>query len=245
MVKYMPVRQNLPFFALIAALTASLAACGTANKKIVSQDFGEGTVVDLSISEKVTGNQDFLLFSIPKKSGFLEGYIQGLVTDYKDNPVEGVVVRAVVSGQSQIEEGEENNSNFAVSSFDPGVSDTDGIYRIRFTLPIIDGFVDVRGKLLYNPGWEQQKEGLGTAYEPQTKESPFRLFYDRGRGQLVFSQGVRKTIVAPVGNPGAATAAALPGAKPPATVQKIGPSSPAAGEDGVDQDLFKGFGFGP
>src|SRR5579883_2907213 len=162
----------------LAVLACALAACGPANKKIVVEDFAEGRVVDLSITEKVSGNQDLLFVSLPKKTKFLEGYIQGIITDYADNPVQGVVVRAVVSADAQLEEGALPNENMPVSSFDPGVSDTNGFYRIRFTLPILDNVVDVRGKLLYNPGWEQEREMLGKAYEPQTKQSQFRLYYE-------------------------------------------------------------------
>src|SRR5579872_6900180 len=128
-------RKLLPALAVAAA---ALSACGGANKKIVVEDFAEGRVVDLSITEKLTGNQDLIFVSLPKKTKFLEGYIQGIITDYNDNPIQGVVVRAVAAGDSQVEEGEGGlqAQNFAVSSFDPGVSDTNGFYRIRFTLPI-------------------------------------------------------------------------------------------------------------
>ena len=81
------------------ALVSALAACGPVKlgrgqKKIVSEDFAEGRVVDLSITEKLTGNHEMLFLSMPKKTMFLDGYIQGVVTDYQDNPVQGVVVRA-------------------------------------------------------------------------------------------------------------------------------------------------------
>jgi hypothetical protein len=220
---------------------AVLAACGPSNKNVVVEDFAEGRVVDLSITEKLTGTSELLVFSVAKKTQFLDGYIQGVVTDYTDNPVQGVVVRAVASGESAFEEGEARPSGFAVSSFDPGVSDTNGFYRIRFSLPILAKKVDVRGRLLYNPGWEQERDNLGKAYEPQTKQSQFRLYYDRKSGRIIFSEGVRKTIVAPVTAKGAPKAAALPGAEAPKPVEKPG----AAGEKPAgEDDLFKGFGFG-
>ncbi len=241
MIKSLGVKSKL--LPAAAAAASFLAACGPANKKIVVQDFAEGRVVDLSITEKLTGNQDFLFVSIPKKTQFLEGYIQGIITDYADNPVQGVVVRAVVSADTQLEDNGLINENMPVSSFDPGVSDTNGFYRIRFTLPIIDGIVDVRGKLLYNPGWEQEREMLGKAYEPQTKESQFHLYYERKRGRIIFVEGIRKTIVAPV--VGRRATAAIPGAKPPQG-QPAAASKPAADASSKqDDDLFKGFGFGP
>jgi hypothetical protein len=153
-------------------------------------------------------------------------------------------VRAVVSGESAADEGEARPSGFATSSFDPGVSDTNGFYRIRFSLPILSSKVDIRGRLLYNPGWEQERDNLGKAYEPQTKQSQFRLFYDRKNGRIIFAEGVRKVIVAPVAGKGAPKAVPLPGAKAPEEAKPAADSAaPAAGKAG-EEDLFKGFGFG-
>lgn len=225
-----------------AVLLAALAACGPSNKNVVIEDFAEGRIVDLSITEKLTGTSELLLFSVAKKTQFLDGYIQGVITDYQDNPVQGVVVRAVASGESQIEEGEARPSGFATSSFDPGVSDTNGFYRIRFSLPILGDKVDVRGRMLYNPGWEQERDNLGKAYEPQTKQSQFRLYYERKKGRIIFSEGIRKTVVSPVQAKGAPKAAALPGSKPPEAAPK--PAAGAAEAGKGDEDLFKSFGFG-
>src|SRR5579884_2776445 len=136
------IKYDVRKIALIALAAAVTAGCGGA-KKIVTEDFAEGRVVDLSITEKLTGNQELLFISLPKKTDFLEGYIQGVITDYQDNPVQGVVVRAVAQGDTQIDEGGLQNQGYAVTSFDPGVSDTNGFYRIRFTLPILTDVVDV------------------------------------------------------------------------------------------------------
>ena len=229
---------------LIVGLLAALAACGPSNKNVVTEDFAEGRVVDLSITEKLTGTTELLLFSMSQKTQFLDGYVQGVITDYKDNPVQGVVVRAVVSGESASDEGEARPSGFATSSFDPGVSDTNGFYRIRFSLPILSNKVDIRGRLLYNPGWEQERDNLGKAYEPQTKQSQFRLFYDRKNGRIIFAEGVRKVIVAPVAGKGMPKAAPLPGAKAPEEAKPAGDAAAPAAAGKGDEDLFKGFGFG-
>ncbi len=237
MIKYRMVRRFLPL-----ALLAAMTACGGAANNVVVEDFAEGRIVDLSITEKLTGTSELLLFSVAKKTEFLDGYIQGVITDYQDNPVQGVVVRAVASGENALEEGEARPSGFATSSFDPGVSDTNGFYRIRFSLPILSKKVDIRGRMLYNPGWEQERDNLGKAYEPQTKQSQFRLYYDRKNGRIIFSEGVRKTVVAPVNSKGAPKAPPLPGAEAPKPAEKAKPDAAkdAAGGD----DLFKGFGFG-
>lgn len=232
-------RYALPALLLPAAACSSLQM-GKA-KKIAAEDFAEGRVVDLSITEKLTGNRELLFFSLQRKTFFLEGYIQGVITDYDDNPVQGVVVRAVASGEAQIEAGEEGRPGFGSSSFDPGVSDTNGFYKIRFSLPIINDIVDVRGRLLYNPSWEQERENLGKAYEPQTKQSQFRLYYERKRGRITFTEGIRKTIVAAVTSPRPGKIAPLPGAKPQAPAAAEKPAEKPA--DKAGEDMFKGFGF--
>jgi len=239
MIEYGVINRRGVFLGLLALL---ISACGPSNKNVVVEDFAEGRIVDLSITEKLTGTSEFLLFSMAKKTQFLDGYIQGVVTDYKDNPVQGVVVRAVASGESTLEEGDARPSGFATSSFDPGVSDTNGFYRIRFSLPILSKKVDIRGRMLYNPGWEQERDNLGKAYEPQTKQSQYRLYYDRRNGRIIFSEGVRKTVVSPVTSKGAPKAPSLPGTEAPKPVEKAKPADDAAA--GGADDLFKGFGFG-
>ena len=240
MIEYNVLNRRLPVVVFLALLAAS---CGPSNKNVVVEDFAEGRIVDLSITEKLTGTSELLFFSMSKKTQFLDGYIQGVITDYQDNPVQGVVVRAVASGENSLEEGEARPSGFATSSFDPGVSDTNGFYRIRFSLPILDKRVDIRGRMLYNPGWEQERDNLGKAYEPQTKQSQFRLYYDRKNGRIIFSEGVRKTVVAPVNSKGAPKSPPLPGAEAPKPVEKAKPSGEEKAAGGSD-DLFKGFGFG-
>jgi len=238
MVEYGMSRRLL----LVGLLAALSAACGPSNKNVVVEDFAEGRVVDLSITEKLTGTTELLLFSVAQKTQFLDGYIQGVITDYKDNPVQGVVTRAVASGESTGDDTEARPTGFATSSFDPGVSDTNGFYRIRFSLPILGGKVDVRGRMLYNPGWEQERDNLGKAYEPQTKQSQFRLYYDRKSGRIIFAEGVRKTVVAAVAGKGAPKSAPLPGAKPPEDAKPAADAAQPAAKG--DEDLFKGFGFG-
>jgi len=240
------IRRGLPVAAL--ALFGLAAGCASAGRKIVQEDFAEGRIVDLSITDKLTGSRDLLFVSLPKKTEFLEGYIQGVITDYADNPIQGVVVRAVASGEVQLEEAESRSAVVAGTSFDAGVSDTNGFYRVRFSLPIISGLVDLRGHLLYNPGWEQERDNLGKAYEPQTKQSQFRLYYERSRGRIIFSEGIRKSVVDSVSSSRPSKAAALPGTKPeeapaapPAAAAGQTPAAPGAK---TDEDLFKGFGFG-
>lgn len=240
MIQYTVLRRALRLAPLVLLLSSACSSVRFGKqKKIVTEDFGEGRVVDLSITEKLTGNRELLFISLPKRTLFLDGYIQGVITDYDDNPVQGVVVRAVASGEAQIESSEGGRSGPGSSSFDPGVSDTNGFYKIRFSLPILSDLVDVRGRLLYNPGWEQERENLGKAYEPQTKQSQFRLYYERKKGRITFIEGIRKTVVASVTSTRPSKMAPLPGVKPSAGET---PEAKPKGEKG-DEEMFKGFGF--
>src|SRR5205823_4487949 len=85
---------------------------------LVFHDFGEERVVDLQIVKKVTGQKKILFLKAPRYTEYLEGFIRGMVVDYSDNPVEGVLVRVG-------DPGEEN------AMFDPTVTNFNGIYRVR------------------------------------------------------------------------------------------------------------------
>ncbi|MFA6030599.1 MAG: hypothetical protein WC969_12150 [Elusimicrobiota bacterium] len=226
---------------LAPALALTLSGCAfltvggnKGGKKVVLQDFAEGRIASTVIVDRLTGAKEMLFVSMPQKSNFLEGYVVGVVTDYEDNPIQGVVVRATAEGEEKFVE--KSQAAFQTSSFDAGVSDSNGVYRIRFSLPIVKNRIDVRGKLVYNPGWEQERDNLGKAYSPQLKESPFRLYFDQKSGQLIFAEGVRKLIVQPIEGKKAAKSKELPGAKPPE-----GDKPAAKG----DEDLLKSFFGGP
>ncbi|OGR42532.1 MAG: hypothetical protein A2X35_11990 [Elusimicrobia bacterium GWA2_61_42] len=241
---------------LLFLLAQTLAGCG-GFKSLKVVDFTDQRVGDLSLTKKVTGKKEFLFFSTTKMGMFLDGNIQGVITDYQGNPIEGVTVKVQPdAGKSktgageaagEYEGGPEENANAVINlSFAPGISDTMGLYKIHFSLPVVDKEVDVRGKLVYNPGWDQQKMNLGKAYEPQQKESPFRLYYSMDTGFLAFAEGVRKIIVQPVGE-GRGRMQALPGSKGPEPA-KPAAGTPAegapAGGNQAEEDLFKGFDFG-
>lgn len=231
------------FFIFLFFLSSCLS---TTHLKVI--DFTEGRVSDLSISKKAIGKKNFLFFTTTQYGIFLEGSIVGLVTDYYGNPIEGVTVKAVSENvkKEREEEGiiEEVATSLIKANFTPGISDSMGMYKLHFSLPVIDDEVDVRGKLLYNPGWEQQKQNLGKAYEPQIKESPFRLYYNMDTGFLAFGEGVRAVVVAPVGE-GVGKMKTLPGQKPPQEPPKQ--QEPVKTEEkkttSPEEDIFKAFGF--
>lgn len=248
---------------ILFAACLPLAGCFGGLKTLKVNDFTEQRVVDLNLTKKVSGKRDFLFFSTTKMGVFLDGNIQGIVTDYQGNPIEGVTVKIMTDARQTRGGGldagyepdmaaDENPAVKAASSlnsaFSPGISDSMGLYKIRFSLPLAGDELDMRGKLIYNPGWDQQKINLGKAYEPQQKETAFRLYYNMNSGFLAFAEGIRKIIVEPVGQ-GKGRMQALPGSSAPQAVQSAQPAQPAgqqapAGAGKAEEDLFKGFDFG-
>jgi hypothetical protein len=248
--------RSLLCLILPALLAPALTGCFGGLKTLKVVDYTDQRIGDLSLTKKVTGKKDFLFFSTTKMGIFLEGNLQGIVTDYQGNPIEGVTVKVQPdAGKSKTGASEnvgdefagaEENANAAINlSFAPGISDTQGLFKIHFALPVVDNEVDVRGKLVYNPGWDQQKLNLGKAYEPQTKESPFRLYYNLDSGFLAMAEGVRRIIVQPVGE-GRGRMQSLPGSKGPEPAKPAATAAPAeaAGGTKAEEDLFKGFDFG-
>lgn len=247
------MKKDLVRILALALLAAPLAGCFGGLKRLKVVDYTDQRVGDLSLTNKVTGKREFLFFSTTKMGVFLDGNIQGIITDYQGNPIEGVTVKVMPDvGKSQGGgrggdefAGLEENANSSINlSFAPGISDTMGLFKIHFSLPVTDDEVDVRGKLVYNPGWDQQRMNLGKAYEPQMKESPFRLYYNLDNGFLAFAEGVRKIIVQPVGE-GKGRMQNLPGARAPEPLKAtpVEGAAPAAGAN-AEEDLFKGFDFG-
>ncbi|OGR57696.1 MAG: hypothetical protein A2X34_00175 [Elusimicrobia bacterium GWC2_51_8] len=235
--------KNVGFCVAFIVLSGCFGGLRTLNVK----DFTEQRVTDLSLTKKVTGKREFIFFSTTKMGVFLEGNVQGIITDYQGNPIEGVTIKIMPesakdkSGEADAFASAGDNANSYINlSFSPGISDSMGLYKIHFSLPLTDNEVDLKGKLVYNPGWDQQKMNLGKAYEPQTKETPFRLYYSMKTGFLAFAEGVRKMVVQPVGE-GTGRLNVLPGAKAPVAKPKA-EAAPAAGK--AEEDLFKGFDFG-
>ncbi|MBI4368729.1 MAG: hypothetical protein HY547_00715 [Elusimicrobia bacterium] len=236
-----------------------------ADHPLLREDLAEGRISDLTKTKKLVGTKGFLMFKAPKYGFFLEGYIRGIVTDYDDRPIEGVAVLAAVTSMEKgekkkeedvidialEEEGKEKVYEL-VPNFDAGITDADGVYRIHFSIPIIKNRIDLRGKILYNHGWEQQYNVLGQSYEPQEKESQFRLFFEEKTRLLIFAEGTRKTVVRPVRNTGGPVSPIkLKGSEKPETAEpakdkggKKGETPAAKPEKKEQDDFFKGFNFG-
>ena len=242
--------------AFVFLTSSMLTSCLSSAKALKVVDYTDKRVTDLILTKRVIGKRDWLFFSTTKMSLFLEGNIQGTVTDYYGNPIEGITVKAMAetgSKEINLEENlnpaEESAASFVNLTFTPGLSDSQGLYKVKFSLPVVDKEVDVRGKLIYNPGWEQQKLNLGKTYEPQIKQSSFRIYYNMDTGFLAFGEGVRPVIVQPVGE-GQGRMKTLPGANPPAQKTQENKESPAKNNSGnntapaaTEDDLFKAFNF--
>lgn len=238
-------------------LTSSIfTSCLSSAKALKVVDYTDKRVTDLILTKRVIGKRDWLFFSTTKMSLFLEGNIQGTVTDYYGNPIEGITVKAMAETGSKevnldenLNPAEESAASFVNLTFTPGLSDSQGLYKVKFSLPVVDNEVDIRGKLVYNPGWEQQKLNLGKTYEPQIKQSSFRIYYNMDTGFLAFGEGVRPVIVQPVGE-GQGRMKTLPGANPPAQKTQENKEVPAKNNSGnntapaaTEDDLFKAFNF--
>ena len=221
----------------ILMLTGCASMFGKGTPAAAWNNLAEERLVDLTINFRQVGERDYVLFHVPDRSYFLEGYIQGMVTDYQDNPIAGVVVTATLESEELVSKLLGKKPGTASATFDPGVSDTQGVYRIRFSLPIRGGVVDAKGRLIYNPQWEQERSHLGKAYEPQRRQSAFHLYYDQGSGLVSLTEGMQRIIVQPVF--GAPAKATLPGAKAPSAQN----APKAAAEGNNPEDLLQGIKF--
>lgn len=193
-------------------------------------------LVDLIIVKKLTGQKRLGLFD--KYARYLEGYIRGSVVDYDDNPMQGIVVRVTDKGKD-------------VVGFDPGVTDANGVYRVRFSLPIVKKRVDQRASLSYNPPWQQQLDILGAALEPQTKETKFRLYYNQKLGIIAIGEDTPKTITRKVtgserdltaDKKGRPADRKSPAASPSSPSQTAPAAPPPAQAPKKNDDFFGGFG---
>jgi hypothetical protein len=220
-----PIFRLLLSVSLLGLMVQSRILAAESRADLVQWDFAEERVVDLTVVRKVTGYRKIIFLKTPRYTEYLEGFIRGMVVDYNDNPVEGVLVRVG-------DPGEEN------AMFDPTVTNFNGVYRIRFSIPFGNkGRVDIRNKLVYAPDWEQKRDSLGNSYEPLDRETPFHLYYDGSKKVLAFAEGLRKAFVNPV-NRGEPTAEKTPKAK----AKKAGTAKEE--KSGGGDDFFKAFGGG-
>ncbi|MBI5244842.1 MAG: hypothetical protein HY922_14325 [Elusimicrobia bacterium] len=128
-----------------------------------------------------------------------------MVVDAKGAPVPGIGV--TVEAPEGVPDQERNTFEAA---FARGETDPNGLFRIKFTLPIVKGRVDARGKLVYNKGWQRAEAEGKTAYQPITTRTGFRLVYERKSGTLLFAEESPRMVVVPILSQPAAPAPAGP-----------------------------------
>ena len=194
---------------------------------VYKENLDQERIVDLVIVKKLTGKKSLMFFD--EFTAYLEGYIRGVVVDYDDHPMEGIVVRVTDKGKD-------------VPGFDPGVSDANGVYRIRFSQPIKKNMVDVKASMAFNPPWQQQLDVLGAALEPQTKETAFRLYYNQKIGIIGIGEDMPKTIAKKVTGSSKEGAADGKGDKAKPDKKTPPPPAPPAQKKPAADDMFGDFG---
>ena len=127
----------------------------------IKENLAEGQITDPSVIRKPSGEKTWGI--VPKYNDFFEGYISGGIAEAEGKPLQGVVVKVTDDKGSDL------------SQFTPGVTDSDGIYRIRFSLPIRWHGVDFSANLAANTPWR--------ILAPQTR---FRIYFNRGNGVLAY-----------------------------------------------------------
>lgn len=144
---------------------------------------------------------------MPVYEDYLEGYIRGGLFDSQAQPIQGVSVKVLT------EKGED------APGFTPGITDSMGIFKIRFSLPIRWKRVDFTGTFS-SLNWK--------IIQPYPK---FYIYFNRDTG--VFAYSLKEAWLA-VKNEQAQ----------PAAVEKQVLSLPEKKSD-KKKDFFEGFGFGP
>jgi flagellar motor protein MotB len=171
----------------------------------------QGRISEVTIVHKQTGLRKSLFGQKPFFQKFLEGYVDGTVTDWDGRPAEGVTVRLEwveaaqpfsarpMDDDTLLEEAlaDDGGALSAVENARGGavLTDARGSYRLPFSLPIERGKVEVKGKIIYSAGWEDGLAKKGRAFEPWIKEAPVELYYYKKMDLLAFSEGPRKSAV--------------------------------------------------
>lgn len=199
--KFQPLR-SITLFELCAV---SILFSGCARVFHIKHNLAEGQVSDLAILRKPTGLKSYGF--LPVYEDVLEGYIRGGVFDSESQPIQGVTVKVV------------NDKGEDAQEFTPGITDSMGIFRVRFSLPIRWKRVDFTGSF-FCANWK--------IVQPHPK---FYIYFNRDTG--VFAYSLKEAWLAVKSEQ----------AQSPAAQKQILPVQ----EKKTDKkkDFFEGFGFGP
>jgi len=187
-----------------------LSGCG--RFRYVKYNASLGQVTDTAVIRKPSGEKT--LGMLPKYDEFLEGYLRGGLLNEDGKTIGGVTVKVQdVSGND-------------LANFTPGITDQEGVYKIRFSVPVRWGIVDFKGNVSCEQGWR--------IISPNTE---FRLYFSERMGVLTYSIN---TLWLPVKNvENEVKKRSLPPVKKPAA----GSLAPADNKGNKD-DLFGDFDFG-
>ncbi|MDO8733616.1 MAG: hypothetical protein Q7K21_00460 [Elusimicrobiota bacterium] len=133
----------------------------------ISENFSPDRLTDLGVVKKLAGYKKFLFMSNANYTDWFEGFLRGEVVNEDGVSVENIQV--MVDG----------------IGFENAVTDVNGVYKIRFSVPIIKGLADANGKLIIHPKWESELEIKGSSYQPLVKDAPFRIYYNGNVGGVV------------------------------------------------------------
>ncbi|HAX61877.1 MAG TPA: hypothetical protein DCX95_04900 [Elusimicrobia bacterium] len=164
----------LPFtFYLLPAFFTGCAGFPIIGKKTtgkittINENFSPDRLTDLAVIKKLAGYKKFLFISNANYTDWFEGFLRGEIVGEDGVPVANIQI--MVDG----------------IGFENAVTDVNGIYKIRFSIPIVKGLADANGKLIIHPKWESELEIKGSSYQPAVKDAPFRIYYNGNAGGVV------------------------------------------------------------
>ena len=133
----------------------------------INENLNPDRLVELSVVKKLAGYKKFVFMSSANYTDWIEGFLKGEVINEDGVPMENIQV--MVDG----------------IGFENAVTDVNGVYKIRFSIPIVRGIADANGKLIIHPKWESELEIKGISYQPTIKDAPFRIYYNGNAGGVV------------------------------------------------------------
>ena len=144
---------------LFAAL--ALIATGCLRPLSVKENLSEGQITDLKVIRKPSPEKT--LGIVPRYDDYLEGYLRGGVVNHDGKPVAGAIVKV------------SDSSGRPSRDFGSGVTDQNGEFRLRFSLPIRWNRLDFTGKVRLSGGWDMI-----------SPRDDFRVYFNRKNGVLAY-----------------------------------------------------------
>ncbi|OGR85542.1 MAG: hypothetical protein A2901_03370 [Elusimicrobia bacterium RIFCSPLOWO2_01_FULL_54_10] len=123
---------------LALAFLFTLTGCSASFN--IRNNLAEGQIIDPVVTRKPTLETALGIF--PKYQEYLEGYVVGGVVEAEGRPLQGATVRVV------------DETGTSGATFEDGVTDQDGMYKVRFSVPIRWNRVDCTGTVGVEPPWQ-------------------------------------------------------------------------------------------